>query len=440
LGCLVVHLALVIQHQIRLLQLHLASLKQSVERLVDDHYRVHQQLQKVVELTQRISSDRRNRAEQTNQPVLPGENSLISPPVAPAVAPAVERIRQPQAVPETQREEFRNLQGLHHLLETNSDDEETGLSLSGEPPAGEVELRHDANDSKPRNDINKNDPIAPTALVNADQRTNGPAAADPAPKPQEVLSYPEFITRHSGDFQVMLRSQPIVSLPDQNPRFLHCFGFVCNQHGQALDGDGLRDFCVASTLETMPHHFVLWTMMEQLEGRISQGRQGSCFVPMTLQSLSCPVLMPKCFAWLEQNRDLADHLIIELPMQAALRDEDGFRSVRAKMREYQIAIALHDAEALALDTVFLDETKCDYITIAADRLRVLCETEDRASILHQVHALKQRGIQLVADMVCTGSMVQFLQQMDLELARGDLFGRPRLMTKADQMFNPLLVS
>ncbi|MEM7073378.1 MAG: hypothetical protein AAF418_07405, partial [Pseudomonadota bacterium] len=47
LGCLVVHLALVIQHQIRLLQLHLASLKQSVERLVDDHYRVHQQLQKV---------------------------------------------------------------------------------------------------------------------------------------------------------------------------------------------------------------------------------------------------------------------------------------------------------------------------------------------------------------------------------------------------------
>ncbi len=228
------------------------------------------------------------------------------------------------------------------------------------------------------------------------------------------------------DVNVELYCQPIVGLPEQNPKYQDCFGRLSTKQGIHLGVDEYRNIALRTGIDGMVEHFVLAKACQVLSQRLTSGDQQVFFINMSAQALINKSFNKSFLAWVEHERNLMQHVVFQIPIRGFLRNIDNIAPVCHVLRTHGVGIALKGLESLELDNSLLLKSECEFVKISIEVLREIVETPGLSTIVSQIQSMQKNNISIIADNVISGGVLELLQKLDIGLAEGDLFGKPRV--------------
>ncbi len=219
-----------------------------------------------------------------------------------------------------------------------------------------------------------------------------------------------------------LHMQPVVSLPMRKPRFYEALTRLKRDDGSLITPDIFLPVCRKNSFLPMLDRLSIheaFTLMRRLADR---GKPVDCFCNLSLQSLADGDFFSHLRDLFEQNRDLAEHIILEFSQsdyrQFGLLEDETLQSLRSMGFRFsvdQITNLNTDFDALARKGVQFAKVAAPVLTHRDAGRGLDIHPADFSRVL------SRKGLDLVVTHVETEAVLVDLIDFSIQLAQGDHF-------------------
>ena len=223
--------------------------------------------------------------------------------------------------------------------------------------------------------------------------------------------------------RVDLYLQPVVSLPQRKTRFYECFSRVRTQAGTVLSPEHYLAMAERAGLLTTIDNYLLFRCVQVIRRVRRRSREVGFFVNMTMRTLEDAAFVEPFLEFLDQNPELADHIVFEFPLADFLAGTPAARAVLLDLSERRYRFSIDRVDRLDLDVDWLATRGVRFVKIDVARLRA---SGVAAADLRALRGGFDRcGIDLVAEKVETEAQVADMLDLRADFGQGWVFGEPR---------------
>ncbi|HSR72178.1 MAG TPA: EAL domain-containing protein, partial [Kiloniellales bacterium] len=259
----------------------------------------------------------------------------------------------------------------------------------------------------------------------ASGRTTEAAALPPVAEdlgPEEIL---EVVRTALREDRVELVLQPIVSLPQRRRRFYECFSRLRTPDGAMILPEQYIHLAERAGLVTAIDNMLLFRCVQLVRKIHRRNDELGFFCNISPYTLADVDFFADFVAFLENNRELAGHLVFEF----AQADFERWSETGARLLDRLAALgcrfSLDQVTDLDLRPRILAARQVRFIKIEAGVLRARL-AEGRGLL----RALRRHGIDLIVEKVEEEGNLLELLEYEIDFGQGFLFGEPRLARPA----------
>ncbi len=236
----------------------------------------------------------------------------------------------------------------------------------------------------------------------------------------------ELVRRALRDDRIDLLLQPVVSLPQRKRRFYECFSRLRTDDDRIILPDQYIALAEREHLIGTIDNMLLLRCMQMVRRIQHQDKDVGFFCNISAHSLRDQAFFNDFLIFLENNADLAPHLIFEFSQSDFLRQGRDERRLLKRMMRLGCRIALDQVTDLDIDFRELERLQVSFIKIAASKL--LSRPKPGGPIILSVLRKNLRGhpVELIAEKVEDEASLVEMLDYDLKFAQGFLFSQPRL--------------
>lgn len=225
------------------------------------------------------------------------------------------------------------------------------------------------------------------------------------------------------DNRVDLYLQPVVSLPQRKTRFYECFSRIRTEAGTVLSPDRYLAMAESAGLLTTIDNYLLFRCVQVIRRVRRRSRDVGFFVNMTMRTLEDAAFVEPFLDFLDQNPELADHIVFEFPLADLQAGSPAARAVLLDLSERRYRFSIDRVERLDLDVDWLAGRGVRFVKIdVAHLLRA-------GPAAGEIRALRagcdRNGIDLIAEKVETEHQVADMLDLRADFGQGWAFGEPR---------------
>lgn len=256
-------------------------------------------------------------------------------------------------------------------------------------------------------------------------RTTEAAALPPVAQdlgPEEIL---EVVRTALREDRVELVLQPIVSLPQRRRRFYECFSRLRTPDGAMIRPEQYIHLAERAGLVTAIDNMLLFRCVQLVRKIHRRNDELGFFCNISPYTLADVDFFADFVAFLENNRELAGHLVFEF----AQADFERWSETGARLLDRLAALgcrfSLDQVSDLDLRPRILAARQVRFVKIEAGVLRARL-AEGRGLL----RALRRHGIDLIVEKVEEEGNLLELLDYEIDFGQGFLFGEPRLARPA----------
>lgn len=263
------------------------------------------------------------------------------------------------------------------------------------------------------------DELRRTALPGAPQPRRGPV---------------EDVREALMENRVELHLQPIVTLPQRRTAFYEGFTRLRDATGRIIPPSEFIPAAEQSGLMSAIDNVLLFRAVQIVRRLIAQDRRVGIVCNVAPRSLADEQFFPQFLDLMRESRDLAGAVIFEIPQDAyAVRTSIQARAM-ARLADMGFFFSIDKVTTLEVDLPELERAGVRYVKAAGPMIieqLVRKGVRPRSNIAREISArdvaavFRRYGIDLVAERIETEDLVTELNDLDVPLAQGHLFGQPR---------------
>ncbi|MDP6353256.1 MAG: EAL domain-containing protein [Alphaproteobacteria bacterium] len=262
-------------------------------------------------------------------------------------------------------------------------------------------------------------PAAPDPVVDLPPAKTFPNATEE--EIQTVERIREAVQRRRVDMFV----QPVVRLPQRHQAFYEAYSRLRARDGTHILPETYLPIAEQAGLITAIDNILLFRCVEQIRRDLRRDVSARYFCNLSWRTLADETFFPQFAAYLEANRRLAAHLILELSQSELSELEDAVARRLGRLTAAGFSLAMDEVTELDLDVPVLAARHFSYVKIEAAAL--LPEIGGEPAI--DVEALQERlhaaGITLIVEKIEGEDMLLDLLDYNVDYGQGYLFGEPR---------------
>lgn len=225
------------------------------------------------------------------------------------------------------------------------------------------------------------------------------------------------------DNRVDLYLQPIVKLPQRKTRFYECFSRVRTEAGTVLSPDRYLAMAESAGLLTTIDNYLLFRCVQVIRRVRRRSRDIAFFVNMTMRTLEDGAFVESFLDFLDQNPELADHIVFEFPLADFQSSSPAARAVLLDLVERRYRFSIDRVNRLDLDLDWLAARGVRFVKIGATHL--LAADPGSCDLRALRAGIDRNGMDLIAEKVETEAQVADILDLRVEFGQGWAFGEPR---------------
>ena len=220
--------------------------------------------------------------------------------------------------------------------------------------------------------------------------------------------------------RVAIYLQPVVDLNSRKPRYQECYTRLIDAHGQEIGPE--RFLGVAEQAGLMPtiDQLLLFHGLRQLKRQTSSKVEGF-FFNLASPTFSDPTFFRQFLEQMEANPELTPRLILEIGEPALVAGGPDLLSALRQLRGVGFRLSLDQIVNFSQATDLVDQMGFHFVKMRAPMLLVALDQDDGKKTLQKWH---EKGCTLVAERIETEAGLREVQEHDVRLGQGFLFGPP----------------
>ena len=221
--------------------------------------------------------------------------------------------------------------------------------------------------------------------------------------------------------RVAIYLQPVVDLTTRKPRYQECYTRLIDAHGQEIGPE--RFLGVAEQAGLMPtiDQLLLFHGLRQLKHQKSSNVEGF-FFNLASPTFSDPTFFRQFLEQMEANPELTPRLILEIGEPALVAGGPELLSALRQLRGVGFRLSLDQIVNFSQATDLVDQMGFHFVKMRAPMLLVALDQDDGKKTLQKWH---EKGCTLVAERIETEAGLREVQEHDVRLGQGFLFGPPQ---------------
>jgi cyclic-di-GMP phosphodiesterase, flagellum assembly factor TipF len=226
--------------------------------------------------------------------------------------------------------------------------------------------------------------------------------------------------------RVELYLQPIVSLPQRKVRFYEAVARLRSEDGEVLSPDDFLPFAEAGGLMPKIDNLILFRCVQVVRRLASKNRDIGVFCDISGSTLNDPEVFPQLSDFMRANRALAPALVLEFAHSTVRAMGPNETERLAALAELGFRFSLDRLGDLKIEPRELAERSFRFVKAPAPLL--LNRAGTQGADIHPADfsdLLGRFGIDLIADMIESETMVVDLLDYDVRFGQGLLFSPPR---------------
>jgi cyclic-di-GMP phosphodiesterase TipF (flagellum assembly factor) len=251
----------------------------------------------------------------------------------------------------------------------------------------------------------------------------GSSAVAVAPRDTTGITTLDQLRAAIEENRVDLYLQPIVSLPQRKTRFYECFSRVRTEAGTVLSPDRYLAMAEGAGLLTTIDNYLLFRCVQVARRVRRRSRDVGFFVNMTMRTLEDASFVEPFLEFLDQNPELADHIVFEFPLAGFQAASPAARAVLLDLTERRYRLSLDRVERLDLDIDWLAARGARFVKVDVARLLTSGATTPELRALRA--GCDRNGVDLIAEKVETEAQVADMLDLRVDFGQGWVFGEPR---------------
>ena len=277
-------------------------------------------------------------------------------------------------------------------------------------------------------------------LVEQMRDTQPPAAlprAAPAPRPAPAVevappsspaerSMLDLVQDALSAGRVDLVLQPIVTLPQRRRRFYECFSRIRNEAGEVILPEQYLDTAASIGLLPAMDNLLLFRCIQMIRRARQRDVGIGFFCNISRHSLADRDFLREVAEFLEDNRDLAQNIVLETAQASVSFDDVALKLQIDRLAEIGVRFSLDNVTELPLDYARLAEWHVKFVKIPAERF---ADTDPQGpwegSLFQLRRMLGLHGIELIVEKIETDRQLLELLEFNISFGQGYLFGEPK---------------
>ncbi|MCC6598506.1 MAG: EAL domain-containing protein [Alphaproteobacteria bacterium] len=219
--------------------------------------------------------------------------------------------------------------------------------------------------------------------------------------------------------------QPIVRLPQRQPRFYEIFARIRARPGQYIPAARYMKLAEQDNMHHDIDNLLLLHCLKTIQGSAAIERAAPFFLNITPGTLKNGAFMKQLLNFIARNRALAPRLIFELSQDQFAQMQGPALEIIRGLSRLGCSFSLDHAHDLDFDVAQLVNLKIRFIKI--DAAILLAARSSEKEILRQERArrkLEANGIGVIAQRIEDEKQLRQLLDFDIHYGQGYLFGKP----------------
>ena len=239
----------------------------------------------------------------------------------------------------------------------------------------------------------------------------------------------EIVSQAIEAGRVDLYLRPTVTLPERTPRYLEAFTRIRTKTDSLIRPRSYLPAAESAGMMPLIDNVLLVKSVQTLRRLSASSRIKGVFCNVSTSTLLDPEFFPELVEFMEENSGLCENLIFEVSQSAI----SGFGATEFGAFETLAALgygfSLDHVADFDLDFVGLRDRAFRFVKVGAPTL-LRAKEGGPFSAADMKRALDDFDIKLIVEEVEDEDTVARLLERGIELAQGDLFGKPKPMSPA----------
>ncbi len=219
--------------------------------------------------------------------------------------------------------------------------------------------------------------------------------------------------------------QPIMRLPQRQRRFYEIFARVRAKPGVYIPAGRYQALADQDNMMQDIDALLLEQTLSSLRQTIRMHNAPSIFMNVTGATLKNSAFMSPLLAFVSQNRDLAQRLVLEVRHTDFLNMPLPNLQIMSGLGKLGVKFSLDHVQSLDIDIPDLQRFNVRYVKAQAQMfLKAKASEAERTKIWKYKRMLEGNGIGLIVERIESENVMRDLMDYDIHYGQGFLFGRP----------------
>ncbi len=243
---------------------------------------------------------------------------------------------------------------------------------------------------------------------------------------QSLVDWRQYVDQVIEDKSIELHVQETVALPDRQIVAYEIF-----TRFRATDNHQLTAGTVIPLVQRFGRAEIFDKLVLQMLAETAPKGSQAVAINICPQSVSSPAFRDWLEEFLSANPQLAQRLVIEVSEHTLKRNEVGVKAFERALANHGAGLAIDHFGVESSSFGYLGSVPLRYLKVHRSFIKNIHFSQDSQFYLRVLSQLaKTREIQIVAEGVEAEEERQTLADMNIEIAQGYLFGRPRPLVDA----------
>lgn len=227
--------------------------------------------------------------------------------------------------------------------------------------------------------------------------------------------------------RIEMLMQCIVSLPQRKTRHFECFSRLLSEDGTIINPDNFLNIAEEKNLMRVVDNALLFRCIQMIRSVIKKHFDVLFFLNMAQTSLSDYFFISSLLDFLETNREVSKHLVVELSATTFRKLTDPQRNTLKRLKQMDVTFSVDQIEDLDWDMAKLRVLGVRYLKLQAPFMLKIAKDPQGMGKLNQFKLLSdQSNMDLILSHVETEDMMRELSDYHFDYGQGYLFGTPNL--------------
>lgn len=223
--------------------------------------------------------------------------------------------------------------------------------------------------------------------------------------------------------------QPVVSLPQRKTRMIEIFGRIRALKGSYLPAEQYMRLAEKEQLMTTIDNLLLLRCLQLLRSSANNGQEIPYMLNISPDTLNDTGFMGDLVTFLSQNREMAKHLIFELPQNHIDNMTPSLSSILDGLSQLGVRFSMDRVRNGKFDIHTLKSRHIRFVKFDADWLVKEAAGQGGANRIARLKTqLDSAGIDMIIEKVETEATLRELLDFGIDYGQGWHFGKPDLYT------------